>query len=228
MRVSVLPLRPAILYAGLVLCLLLSACVKDHRGGWKPPDPQSLKPIYHIQVEDAVEAGLLEQEVGLKPAVVRGNTLYYDDVKLNKQLTELGYRPVPTERADVEYRLIRVARDRDEKDVRDVGVTIVLREQDYWIVRGSLRQLNVLSRLGFRLDELGGREPRPRQVRVKVDTLDLVGDVARAGVDIYTVGREPERHGYVVYGGAFDYAIDRLRDEGFSVQIDPDPPGVTR
>lgn len=185
------------------------------------------RPLYRIEVEDASEAALIEQELKVKPELLQGRSFYYyGDESINKRLLALDYRPSPVDPDDIFTRLVRVERRGTEAALRDIGVTIVLRERSYWVVRGTRKQLRVVARSGYRVQELGRREPRPRQVRLVVSTPAQVDEVGALRVDIYDVQRTPA--GYVIHGGAFDDAIDDLRARRFVVQILPDPPGVIR
>jgi hypothetical protein len=219
---------------------MAGGCCLCRYPGSTVPGGGPLPVLDSIVVEDPLEAALLQQELGLKPYRVVGRTLYYEDTGLAPRLIALGYQPQRAVSEAVVERLVRVHRRkkagaREEQALQEAGALIVLRERNYWIVRASVERLRLLSRLGFRLEGLGGREPRPRQVLVQVATLEQVGAVARAGVDIYAVAPAPvspayeqQRRGYVISGGAFDYAIDTLREQGFEVTLEPDPPGVVR
>lgn len=234
-------LRLAMLPLGLAAALMAGgACCHYRYPGTGVPGGGPLPVLDSIVIEDPLEAALLQQELGLKPYRVVGRTLYYEDTGLTPRLISLGYQPRREAAAALVERLVRVDRRRkadvrEEQALREAGALIVLRERTYWIVRASVERLQLLSRLGFRLEGIDGREPRPRQVLVQVASLEQVGAVARAGVDIYAVGPAPasrayeqKERGYVIAGGAFDNAIDSLREQGFMVSLQPDPPGVTR
>jgi hypothetical protein len=183
--------------------------------------------LYWVQVEDADEAALIEQELKIKPQLVRdGRFYYYGDQPTNTRLIEIGYEPVSVDPQEVFFRLVRVVRKGSEQTLRDLGAVIVLRERGYWIVRANSRQLRLLTRLGYVVQPLGKQEPRPRQVSISVSNESDVAAVGGLRVDIYSVRKDPS--GFVIYGGAFDDAIDDLRAHGFKVKIEPDPPGVTR
>jgi len=130
-------------------------------------------------------------------------------------------------REDVLTRLVMVIRKKGtEEDLAKAGTTVVLREREYWVVRATLKQLQLLERLGFVVEELGRREPRPRQVRIVVPRLEQVAEVGGLRVDIYDTAKSEK--GYVILGGAFDDSIDELKAAGFEVEILADPPGVVR
>ncbi len=206
--------------------------------GPMPPDPEH-PVVTAVGVEDAVEAALLEQETGLRPIKLVDGILYYvPDPEVTVRLADLGYQPSEVDGARV-YERLMVATGGSEEELREAEVTVLLREKNHRVVHGTIQQLRVLARLGVRL-EPARREPRPRQVRVRVGSLDQVRVVAESGVDVYSAGpvdADPEteytsqdefRVDYVVYGGAFDDAIERLREQGIDVEILPDPPEVER
>jgi len=216
----------------LLMCLLSLALLAARTlTGQAAQEYQKTDPnqqLYRIDVEDSTEAGLVEQQLKIKPLVVRNRKFYYYG---NEEITELvrryGYQPVRVDREDVLTRLVMVRKDaRSETDLAKAGVSVVLREREYWVVRGTLRQVQLVERLGFSVEELGRREPRPRQVRITVSRLEQVAEVGGLRVDIYST-RKSEK-GYAIMGGAFDDSIDELRMAGFNVEIMPDPPGVTR
>jgi hypothetical protein len=193
------------------------------------PDPgaNQARPLYRIEVEDATEAALIEQELKVRPELIQGRSFYYyGDENINKQLRALDYQPALVDPDDVLTRLVRVERKGTEAALRDFGVTIVLREREYWVVRGTPRQLRVLSRSGYKVQELGKWEPRPRQIRLIVSNASQVAEVAGLRVDVYSAQKTEQ--GYVIHGAAFDDVIDELQARGFKVEILPDPPGVIR
>jgi hypothetical protein len=185
-----------------------------------------LPEIYRIEVEDGIEVGLIQQQLGLLPIFVRGPYFYYTEKVINARLRELGYQPSPVDPLDVLTRVVKVPRRGPEEALREIGVTVVLREPDYWVVRGTLRQLSLLHRLDYEWADLGGWEPRPRQLRLAVSTPEEVREVGAGDIDIYSVA-ESEK-GFIIRGAAFDDTIDALLARGFEVEILPDPPGVRR
>ncbi|HET8921850.1 MAG TPA: hypothetical protein VFN26_02520 [Candidatus Acidoferrum sp.] len=188
------------------------------------------KKLFRIEVEDAIEAELITQQLKIKPQLLEGHSFYYcGDEGTNKLLDDYGYDPVPTDPEEAFSRVVRIARKGNEEDLRDLGVTMVLREREFWVVRATLRQLRVLQKLGYAIKEIGKEEPRPRQVRVTVRSMAQVEQAGKLGIDIYSVARaEKGRDAIYIYGGAFDYAIDELEKHGFRVEILPDPEGVKR
>jgi len=223
--------------AAVTLALSLSfplSATPQQEPARKPPsyktrqaEEKPKKPLYKIQVEDAVEAELIEQELKVKPELVRDRSFYYSgDEVTNKRLREFGYEPVLVDRDEVFSRVVFVPRRGNEELLREVGATVVLRELRYWIVRASPKQLRVLERLGFVIQDLGRREPHPRQVFLVVKDRAQVEQAAQLGVDIYTA--RPTQRGLEISGAAFDDAIDQLRARGYVVEIEPDPPGVNR
>lgn len=221
------------------LCLLL-ACGLWPRPflGQEPPSPtntthksrsgsEKAQSFFRVDIEDAIEAGLVEQQLKIRPVLVRDRSLYYyGNEETNEQLRKYGYEPMRMNPEDVLPRVVRVIHKGDEEDLSKVGATILLREHEYWIVRATSTQLRLLGRLGYQVEELGHREPRPRQVRIVVSRREQVAEVGAHRVDIYSVAKA--ERGYLILGGAFDDSIDELRAAGFRVEILPDPPGVFR
>lgn len=189
---------------------------------------EEVRAFYRIDVEDPIEAGLIQQQLKIKPEMVRTGSFYFygseDTIEL---LRRYAYQPVRMNREDVLSRVVVVRKkNSEEEDLLKTGVTIVLREREYWVVRGTLAQLRLLERLGYPVEELGRREPRPRQIRVVVSKREQVAEVGGLRVDIYSATKSEK--GYVVLGGAFDDSIDELRAAGFKVEILADPPGAIR
>lgn len=188
------------------------------------------KKLFRIEVEDAIEAELITQQLKIKPQLLEGRSFYYcGSEQTNKLLAEYGYDPALADPEEVFSRVVRIARKGNEEDLRDLGLTLVLREREFWVVRATLRQLRALRKLGYTIKEIGREEPRPRQIRVTVHSLTQVEEAGKLGIDIYSVTRsEKEREAIYIYGGAFDYAIDELERRGLHVEILPDPEGVKR
>lgn len=225
---SVRPSGPSMLLMCLLSLALLAARTLTGQAAQEYQKTAPNQQLYRIEVEDSTEVGLVEQQLKIKPLVVRNREFYYYG---NEEITELvrryGYQPVRVDREDVLTRLVMVRNDaRGETDLVKAGVSVVLRERQYWVVRGTLRQVQLVERLGFSVEELGRREPRPRQVRITVPRLEQVAEVGGLRVDIYDTQKSEK--GYVIMGGAFDDSIDELRMAEFKVEIMPDPPGVTR
>jgi len=229
--------RPSVLLR--TICLLLACGLSPQSFlGQEPPSltnttqksqstSEKVQGFFRIDVEDATEAGLVEQQLKIKPALVRDHSLfYYGNEETNELLRRYGYGPVRMNPEDVLTRVVRVIHKGDEEDLSKAGVTILLREHEYWIVRATLTQVRLLGRLGYQVEELGRREPRPRQVRIVVSRREQVAEVGAHRVDIYSAAKS-ERD-YVILGGAFDDSIDELRAAGFRVEILADPPGVKR
>src|SRR6266403_1217751 len=191
--------------------------------------PDKIK-LFRIEVEDAIEAELIAQQLKIKPQLLEGRSFYYcGSERTNKVLAEYGYDPALADPEEVFSRVVRIARKGNEEDLRDLGLTLVLREREFWVVRATFRQLQALQKLGYTIKEIGREEPRPRQIRVTVRSLAQVEEAGKLGIDIYSVARpEKEREELYIYGGAFDYAIDELERRGLHVEILSDPEGVKR
>lgn len=222
--------------AAMALAMLVVAVGCAHRGGYVPPpgaavnlDPDDPRPIFSIAVGDDIEAALVQQKLGVEPLRVEGHTFYFHDTPgIRAKLAEYGYTPTRQSSYAVYQRVVRVAKRGDEKDLARFDVTLINRENDYWVVRGTIGTLRALSAAGYRLAPLGSNEPRPRQVRIYASSLDDVQRINALFVDIYSVSREGrDQRGVIVTGGAFDGQIDALIEAGFRVEIiEPPKKGV--
>lgn len=182
--------------------------------------PRDTTPWIAVTVDDAAEVGLIEQQLKASVVRVEGNRAYLvDRPGLRERLAGAGYEPVTVDRQQTETRVVRVPRRGSEKELLQSGVDLINREERHWVVRGTLRQLTVLQRLGYEIAPLGPDEPRPREVRLTVKSREDVARVAAMHVDIYSVQREKD--GLVVYAGAFDSQIDSLQAAGYRVERRP-------
>ncbi|MFQ6007080.1 MAG: hypothetical protein ACE5OQ_16440 [Woeseia sp.] len=180
----------------------------------EPKDPRQ---IYSVQVADAMEAALLQQPLKLEPIAREGSTLYFFDAPgLNDRLRTFGYEPIAANPYEVYRRVVRVERRGSEQELIAAGIRIINREKTHWVVEGSLANLRMLERSGYRLSPLPRNEPRPREVRIRAKSKADVAKIGALHIDIYSVVEVKE--GFEVYAGAFDYQIDRLREKGFTVQ----------
>ena len=184
-------------------------------------EPKEERPLYFIKVDDAVEAALIEQQLQLKPVMIRdGLFYYYGDERLNARLREFGYEPGVAEAGEVFERYVCVSRTDDENPLLEAGARILLREQEYWLVMATTNQLRTISRLGYKIRAVSERELRPRIVRIYVQKKEEVGEIAKLLSDIFSI--EPEEQMIAVYGAAWDDMIDKMRARGYSVEIKPD------
>lgn len=189
-------------------------------------DPLETRPVYSVEVQDTDEAMLLHQQLGLQIYNMEGPIVYFFGTtpSLLDSLKEYGYTPKRTTPSEVQYRVVKVLKKGDEQDLIKVGVQLINREETYWVVRGSLMQLQLLQARGFSITGPDG-EPRPREVQVLVKSRADIQRVADLGVDILSVEDAKER-GILIYLGAFDYQIDLLRQNNFQVvTVKPYPKG---
>jgi len=183
--------------------------------------------LFRIEVEDADEAGLIQQELKIKPEVVRGRYFYYfGDEDINRRLIPYGYAPLAVQQDEIVTRLVRIAPPKDDSGVRRSGAQIVLRERESWYVRGTARQLEALTLAGFKLAEPGSKPMVPRRVQIQLRRGDDVNRQIGGRVEITEVRQDRGR--IVVVGEAFDDAITELRARSLKVDILPDYPGVVR
>lgn len=200
-------------------CLALaSGCGPAHR--FEPVDltPPDRRAVLQVEVADASEARLLEEHLDADVVRQEGATLYlYDAAGLRARLEAAGYAPAEANPDRVHHRVVRVVRRGAEAALDSIGVQVINREPTHWVVRGSLGQLRALVQRGYTLGAVLGDEPRPRQVRIVVPDASAVPGVGVIGVDIY--GHLQEADGYVIHGGAFDFQIDELRYQGYTVTV---------
>src|SRR5437667_1693737 len=188
-----------LLFLSLLLSQAGASSAQSLQAAQRPDSAR--KSFYRLDVEDSIEAGLVEQQLKLKPVLVLSRGFYYyGDDEINQLLRRYGYVPVRVNRDDVLTRVVMVPRKKGtEEDLVKAGATVVLREREYWVVRATLTQLQLLDRLGFVAEELGRREPRPRQVRIAVPRREQIAEVGELRVDIYSTAKSEK--GYVVLGG---------------------------
>jgi len=204
--------NPLVLFLG---CLALASCGREEQVNLTPNDP---RPIYGVTVADADEVALLQQQLKLEPVTAKNTTLYFFAAPgLVEKLVELGYAPAQEAPYRVFERVVRVNKKGAETELLKTGVELINRERDYWVVRGSLAQLTAIQRIGYRITNVDGDEPRPREIKVAVHSLEDVRAVYALHVDVFTV--QELKEGYLVYGGAFDRQIDRMREKGFEVEL---------
>jgi hypothetical protein len=185
-------------------------------------------------VPDADEAELLVQQLGLEVVRIDGHTVYFfEDPSQMPRLTAMGYDVKPQNPHDVFRRVVRIDRSVAEKELNAMGVRVINREDRFLIVDATIGQLRALVRGGSQITAVSGHEPRPRQVRIVVSSTDDVRKIGAMGVDIYSAKPEPSEKPepgqaerelkIVIYGGAFDYQIDQLKEAGYGVEILPEP-----
>jgi hypothetical protein len=183
--------------------------------------------LYRIEVEDADEAGLIQQELKIKPEVVRGRYFYYfGDEILNRKLASYGYAPFAVAQDEIVSKVVRIKPPKDESAVLRSGAKIVLRERESWYISGTVKQLETLSRAGFQLADPGSKPMVPRRIQIELRPGADVNQQIGGRVEINNVRRN--RGGLTVIGEAFDDAIAELRARSLKVEILPDYPGVVR
>lgn len=206
----------------LALGLSLAACCSLCRPPEEPPsmidlEPDDPRPVYSVEVADADEAALLEQQLGVEPVRQIGTMLYFFDAEgLGEQLRDFGYQPERANSYQVFRRVVRVDRLGYEEQLLAAGVRLINREEEYWVIDGALANLRSLERAGYRLRPLGRDEPLPREVRIRLEEAGQLQQVVAIHVDVFNV--EESDAGIFVYGGAFDHQIDQLREAGFEVE----------
>jgi hypothetical protein len=159
--------------------------------------------------------------------VLQGRNLYYyGDEIINRTLAKYGYSPIVADPDEVFSRVVRVPRSNEER-FRKLGVAILLRERDSFVIKGTRKQVRELERSGYEVREVGDREPVPRRIQISVGTFADINQQIGGRVEVTAVRRTRGR-GAIVIGEAFDDAIAELRAKGLKVEILPDYPGVVR
>lgn len=215
----------------LAVLLAVAACRGPREPEPRPPGPEpgpevvlpapSTEPRYAIATDDPDEIALLTQQLKLTRVTISAGVMYFDanEGQLGR-LRELGYQVTQADPEAVGYRIVRVRRRGTEEELRTQGVTIISREQAYWIISGSLAQLRRLVSAGYRLEQIAPDEPRPRLIRIDVSSQLDVQRVANFQVDIFSVADSAGRR-FTIRGAALDMQIDRLRAAGFTVVVLP-------
>lgn len=215
-----------------VAWVLVTGCYPRLEGTPVDLEPNDPRPILSLQVADADEAMLLVQQLDLDVVRMDGLTVYFfEDADQVPQLIELGYELEQQDPYKVFRRVVRIERTAPETSLVASGIKIINREDDYIVVEGEIGQLRALQRSGLQIVGISGHEPRPREIRVIVTSTADVAQIGAMHVDIYSakpeigkpVDPDAEDGGprIVVYGGAFDYQIDQLRDAGYDVEVLP-------
>ena len=157
----------------------------------------------------------------------------FEDANQLPHLVDLGYDLKQQNSYDVFRRIVRIDRSISEAELVANGMRIINREKQHLIIDATIGQLRALERSGAKITTISGHEPRPRQVRIVVKSKQDVAKIGAMQVDIYSA--KPERKEsidslqtnrkikFVIYGGAFDYQIDQLKEAGYKVKILPEP-----
>jgi len=200
--------------AMIVSFLVLSGCAKEGSALLRL-QPKERRKVVSVEVQDPAEAELLRQKYGLELVAADGRRVYFfaPDSKARAQIETIGYKLQAAEALSVFYRLVKVTKKGDRADLRKYGVSYINSEKDYWIVRGSLKQLQALAKAGYVLEPLK-TEVRPRLIEVVVTKREDVQKVSEVNVDIFSVEKQPNG-AYKIYANAFDYQIERLEQLGF-------------
>lgn len=215
-----------------IALLLLNACLSPVDGERVDLEPNDPRAILSLDVADADEATLLVQEIGLDIVRMEGLTVYFfEDADQLPRLIDLGYDLEQQNPYNVFRRVVRIDREIPEAELVASGVQIINREKQYLVVEGSIGQLRALELSGSRIMGISGHEPRPRQIRVIVASTEDVAKIGAMQVDIYSAKpqrgtsmdykRDDRDVNIVIFGGAFDYQIDQLRNAGYDVEVLP-------
>ncbi|HEX7902574.1 MAG TPA: hypothetical protein VF487_01755 [Chitinophagaceae bacterium] len=205
-----------------LLIISVSVLQPACKRGKFPLDPPDKRPVQSIQIGDADEAALLQQELKIEIQQVKDNRLFYfaGSKDLDAQLTGLGYTIKKEDLMQLYYKYAeitinkKVPEESRAEELQKTGVIILNKEENYWVIRGTLEQLKQVEKMGYKLKKLE-KEPRPRKVEIVVNTQADIQKVNETGVDIYHV--ETKDNSYIIHAGAFDNQIELIRKMGFTV-----------
>ena len=181
-------------------------------------EPTDKRPVYHTTVGGADEAEILQQKLLVETQNVMAPHLWFyakDETTLNK-MKDLGYEVSKSDLKQVYSKVVKSEPLTDDQ-IKEFKIQLINREKDHFVIKGTLEQLSAIQNKGIRLMPLD-YEPRPREVKVIVSRKEDVQKASEAGLDIYStqIGKERE---IIIYGGAFDYAIDAMKKLSFNVSL---------
>lgn len=216
----------------LLTVLVTNGCQPKMDGEPVNLEPNDTRQILSVDVTETNEATLLIQQLELDVVRIEGSTIYFFE-PLNQlgRLAELGYELERQNSYDVFRRVVRIDNALPESELIANGVRVINREEKYLVVDATIGQLRALVRAGSQIVTVTGDEPRPRQVRIIVESMTDVAAIGAMAVDIYstdqsrrkpTDSQEDNRKAEIaIYAAAFDYQIDQLEDSGYSVELLP-------
>lgn len=219
----------AIVHTVGVLAACGFACAQPpERLALEPPDD---RPVFAVPVSDMDEVDLLEQRLDLRVLRFEDGLLYFtaEPARL-ETLAGLGYSAEAQDPIEFYRRVVRLFPREGQTTIAGeivdaLDLQLINREDRYWIVLGSLRQLRAAQDRGFGLADVSGNEPRPRTVRIVAASEEALAEILEPDLDVYSVaprGPSPD-DGFLIDAGAFDYQIDSLRGRGFAVEILEEP-----
>jgi len=178
--------------------------------------------LYQIKVKDAIEAGLIKQEIGLVPERFQnGEFYYYGDRELNNRLREFGYEPAETDPNELIHKYIIVKVKDPKIELQKAGLRVLRHRDQDWIVQATPKQIRFLEKAGYTIiKDVPGEEIRPRQVKIYLGNKQDLREVAPFLDDYYNISYNEKRGLYVVTGAAWEDMIGELRKKGYSVVYD--------
>jgi hypothetical protein len=207
------------------MLMIFSSCVSE-----KSPElqPDNKMPVYSVQVEDATEAALIEQELKINIVRLTGNRLFYYDENngFAQQLKQLGYGDAQKEdlyQVYKKYQKLMLAGLKDSlpafrKKLMEQNIIVINQEKDHWIVYGTLAALNQIIKQGYTLQKID-YEPRPREVEIYVNSVDDVQKIANLGIDIFSSQAGKAERSITIHGSAFDHQLEDVKNLGFTFKI---------
>jgi hypothetical protein len=201
----------------LLLFTNFCSCHRNTKGNMDL-EPKDKRPVYHTTVGDADEAEILQQELLIEPQNVAIPDLWFyakDEGALTK-MKDLGYEISKSDLKQVYSKVVK-SQPLTNEQIEEFKIQLINREKDHFVIRGTLEQLSALQNKGIKLMPVD-YEPRPREVKVIVSRPEDVQKASETGLDIYSTQTGKERE-IIIYGGAFDYAIDAMKKLNFNVSI---------
>ena len=117
------------------------------------------------------------------------------------------------ERGEIQAFTVRIHAPQDIPRLRATGVIIETKELKYVVVLGDQKRVNAVRSLGFTLRESVENDHKRRRIRVWIDTKEQLEELHRIASDVW-----PANVPSYVYGQAFDFEIELLRQYGYRVE----------
>ena len=206
----------------LLFGLLLISCKPNE---WEVNlNPNNPQPVFSVEIGDMEEARILEQEMKLEILRIDQNRLYFlqPDANILDSLKEYGYALKKADKMKMYFRVVQIHKDtivKKEELFKKYGVQFINEEKDYYIIRGDLAQLKNMKRHKIKLIRLS-EEVKPRVVSIYVPSKSDIQKVSELQVDIFIAELQDDST-YVIHGQAFDYQIEAIRNNDYTVQIQP-------
>jgi hypothetical protein len=209
----------SLFYWGLCLCLLgITGCRPTEDLSVSPPNK---RPVSTIEVGDAAEVDILQQQTGIEIVKIEFPLLYFyaDKSAVLAALKSAGYEePKRQDLSQVYARYAKIYGVPNTRDLESLGLKFINREKDHIVVFGNLGQLGGLAKFNLKALKLD-YELRPREIFVTVPSIEAVQKLAELQVDIFASYPSKEKREITVEGAAFDFQIDQVKSLGYQVTL---------